>query len=726
MKDSVTFVDFTWRNSLAGKFVTLTVVVVFLIMGMSAYINYQAEKVSTFSNINHQSEVFGGFIVSIAPEALLSYDFDLLDNYMQEISNDQDVVYAIIFTPEGEALTSHIDKRNSFISDYLRIEQKLNLIHLTENLNSNEDIIHHSFPIFFQNNILGYFKIGVSKQRIEEALQKKLINQIVFSLILTVLLGVGIFIVFRLYTMKPILQLMQGAQRIAVGTLDKKVEIKSQDELGRLGVAFNQMMDKLKNSLADKDEALATVKELNLYLEERVVERTKELEGADAQLEKLAMNDSLTGLPNRFCIQNRLNSLFMEVKREKTLFTVIMMDLDRFKDINDTLGHDSGDQVLIEVGLRLKDALRPTDFLGRLGGDEFAILLADEDEEGAKTVAMKLQATLEPSFYLSDMAFSISASIGIAIFPQHGDTTSTILKSADVAMYYSKQNKLEYCVYSPEVDQNTPDRLSLMGELRNAIQQDQLELFYQPEVELSTSRIIGVEALVRWNHPERGFIAPDDFIPMAEQSGLIRPLTNWVINSAIKQREIWHKKELNIVIAINLSMQNLNDADFAAQLEKTLQNTIVPEQYFEFEVTESAIMANPEHVVQVMEQLNALDVSFAIDDFGTGYSSLGLLKKLPVHKLKIDKSFIKDMDTDSDDAAIVHSVIDMAHILGLNVIAEGVENETVLNLLSSLGCDLVQGYHISRPLPAQLITPMLEKVIWNSDHDSNADIRHVR
>jgi len=726
MSEHSNLFDVLWRNSLVGKFVTLAVLVAFIIMSANAFLNYQAQKKATLANILSQSEMLGSFIVSITPEAILSYDSDALNKYMEEINKGEDIVYAIIITPEGKPLTTYVDRRNSVIAEKMRHTKILHLDKLIDELTSNKHIIQQGYPIFYQNNLLGNFQLGISKSRMEKDLRDKFINQTIVSLILTVLLGIGIFIVFRYYTMKPIKQLIQGAKRISGGTLDRKVEIESNDELGHLGTAFNQMMDKLKNSIEEKDEALVTVKELNLYLEERVNERTKELKGVNEKLEKLAMNDSLTGLPNRFCIQNRLNSLFIDAKREKSTFTVVMMDLDRFKDINDTLGHDCGDQLLIEVGLRLKDILRPSDFLGRLGGDEFAILLSETDENNAKTVAKKIQAALEPSFYLSEMAFTVSASIGIATYPQHGNTSSTILKSADVAMYFAKQNKLDFFIYNPGADRNTPDRLSLMSELRQAIHENQLELFYQPEIDIATSRIIGVEALVRWNHPERGFVPPDDFIPMAEQSGLIRPLTYWVLNSAIRQREEWHEMGINILMSINLSMHNLNDPDFVPQLEMLLQNTIVPVEYFEFEVTESSIMDNPDHVVEVMEKLNTLNVSFAVDDFGTGYSSLSLLKKLPVHKLKIDKSFIMDMDTDSDDEAIVHSVIDMAHILGLIVIAEGVENGTVLKLLAELGCDLAQGYHISRPLPAKLITPTLSLGSWDEANPPSGSVHTLR
>lgn len=725
-KGESTLIDIMWRNSLAGKFVTLTVVVVFVLMVASAVINYQSQRSELLSSIETQTEMLGNFVVSISPEALLSYDFDALDNYMEEINKGEDIVYAVIISSEGDALTSYLDRRNSYVAFELKNQKTMNVKAIVNNIKQNENIIHRSFPIFFQKNMLGHFHVGVDKNRVELASQKKLINQAVVSTVLTLLLGMGIYIVFKTYAMRPILQLVQAARRISKGMLDKAVDIQSADELGHLGLVFNQMMDKLQSSISEKDEALKTVQELNQYLEERVTQRTQELEALNERLEELALHDSLTGLPNRFSIQDHLNTTLAESKRDSTCFTVIMMDLDRFKEINDTLGHDCGDQLLVEVGLRLRDSLRPSDFIGRLGGDEFAIILPETDDLGAKLVAKKIQKILEPSFNVGEMGFSIAASFGIATFPKHGTTTSTILKSADVAMYTAKNKKTGYDIYNPGADINTPDRLSLMGELRQAIYDDQLELYYQPKVDLKSSRITGVEALIRWNHPERGFIPPDEFIPMAEQSTLIRPLSYWVIKSAIAQHEQWYKAGIEIIVAINLSMHNLHDSDFIVELERLLDETEVPNTSFEFEVTESAIMSDPDYVVKVLDKLGALDVSVAIDDFGTGYSSLSLLKKLPVHALKIDKSFVMDMATDSDDRAIVQSIIDMSHTLGLDVIAEGVENGTVTKQLAELGCDNIQGYYISRPVPAEMVTPILENIKWIENPDPSNNVHKLR
>ncbi len=712
-EESGNLLNFIWKDSLAGKFVTLTVVVVFIVMSINAFINYRSQKNIIIENIKSQSQMLGNFVSNISPEPLLSYDFDVLNDYMEEINKGEDVIVSAIFSPDGDAVTSYIKRNNRVIADFLLDKKQINLGEIIKYLQGKEHIILQRFPIIFEGQILGYFNVGISKTRVEAISRKKLMQHLAISCLFTALLGFAIYVVFRLYAMRPILKLVEAAKRIAIGKLDKKVTVYSRDELGRLAISFNQMMIKLKRGIEEKDDVLQQVKHLNQTLEERVEQRTSELELVNQKLEQMAMRDSLTNLPNRFCIQERLNQYIQDAKQKNTSISVIMIDLDRFKDINDTLGHDCGDRLLIEVSLRLREILRPTDFVGRLGGDEFAILLPDTGEEGATIVAEKVHRSLEPSFYLENMAFSVAASLGIAVSPEHGDSTSAILKSADIAMYHAKQQKLGYCFYHPDLDSNSADRLTLMGELRDAINKGELKLYYQPKVDLARQSIVGVEALVRWMHPTRGFIPPDEFVPMAEQSGLIRPLTHWVISTALNQCEIWHKNGIEISMSINLSVNNLQDVDFPAQVSHLLDITQVDNRFIQFEITESTIMTNPDYVQEVLVEMGKLNVSFAIDDFGTGYSSLSTLKKLPVHELKIDKSFVMDMASDSDDEAIVHSIIDMAHNLGLSVIAEGVENITVTKQLIRFGCDLIQGYYISPPMPEQKMTEMLENLSWN-------------
>jgi diguanylate cyclase (GGDEF)-like protein len=710
-----------WRNSLAGKFVTLTVAVVFILMSISAYMNFQAQEEAIIDNLKTQNTMLGNFMASIASEAVLSYDFDALNEYMKEIGNGEDIVYAAIFSPDGSALTSYVQRRNSYISELLNDKHDVDIRRIIDSLNENPDIIHQRYPILFEKKVLGNFVIGISKTRVEELTRSKLIDTMLASTIFSLLLGFGIYIVFRIYTLKPITQLVHGAHRISTGFFDEEVRVYSHDELGRLATTFNQMMHHIKLINEEKDSVLHQIQDLNQSLEQRVEQRTRELEYVNQKLEKLALHDSLTNLPNRFCIQDNLNRGIADAKLNGSVFTVIMMDLDRFKEINDTLGHDCGDQLLVEVGRRLQSVLRPTDLIGRLGGDEFAVLLPDTEETSAGIVAQKMLSALEPPFNLADMAFNVGASLGIAAFPKHGNTTSALLKSADVAMYQAKNNKLGYCIYNPISDINTPDRLSLMTELSDAIQNDELELFYQPKVDLATRKIIGVEALLRWQHRERGFIPPAEFIPMAEQSGLIRRLTYWVISTALLQLDAWHRANLNVSISINLSMHNLQDTEFPVQLAQLLDQTNVENHYIQFEITESVIMSNPEYVMGVLVTLGKMNVSFSIDDFGTGYSSLSTLKRLQVHDIKIDKSFVMDMAMDKDDEAIVHSIIDMAHTLGLSVTAEGVESETIVNQLVKLGCDMIQGYHISRPLPADRVTHILRNSYLNLTNNKSGE-----
>jgi diguanylate cyclase (GGDEF)-like protein len=699
-----------WRNSLAGKFVSLTVILVFILMSIGAYINFQSQQAAIIDNLKTQNALLGNFMASIAPAVLLSYDYDTLNEYIKEIGDGEDVVYAAILSPDGKVLSSSIQRRNAYIVDLVNASNEVDIKHIIDVLNKNPDIIHQHYPILFEKRLLGNFVIGISKSRVEALTHGKLLATLLASIIISILLGFGIYLIFRIYTLRPIMQLVQGAQRIATGSYDQEVEVYSQDELGRLANNFNQMMHQIKQTNAEKDAVLREIQGLNQSLGQRVEQRTRELEIANQKLEKLALHDSLTNLPNRFCIQDNLNRGIADAKLTGAAFTVIMMDLDRFKEINDTLGHDCGDQLLVEVGRRLQSLLRPTDLIGRLGGDEFAILLPDTDEIGAGFVAHKVLLAFDPPFNLASMAFNVGASLGIAAYPKHGNTTSGLLKAADVAMYQAKNNKLGYCIYNPISDINTPDRLSLMTELRDAIQNDELMLFYQPKVDLKTRQIIGVEALLRWQHKDRGFIPPAEFIPMAEQSGLIRQLTYWVISTALMQLEAWHRVSLNISLSINLSMHNLQDTDFPSQLAQLLDQTNVANHFIQFEITESAIMSNPGHVMGVLASLGKMNVSFAIDDFGTGYSSLSTLKRLTVQDIKIDKSFVMDMATDSDDEAIVHSIIDMAHTLGLTVTAEGVESEITVNQLEKLGCDTIQGYHISRPLPPERVTHMLRSL----------------
>jgi diguanylate cyclase (GGDEF)-like protein/PAS domain S-box-containing protein len=423
------------------------------------------------------------------------------------------------------------------------------------------------------------------------------------------------------------------------------------------------------------------------------------------QLRFQALHDALTGLPNRTLFSDRLGQALLHARRDGDLLGVLLLDVDRFKEVNDTLGHHLGDTVLQQVSRRFVDALRESDTVARLGGDEFAMVLPDVTVEGAIEAARKLREALATPLHLNGRDYYVAASIGIVVCPDHGDDATTLLKRADVAMYSAKRAATGYAVYSAELDPNSQTRLSISSGLRHAIDQDQLVLHYQPKIHFDKSCADHVEALVRWNHPEHGLISPDQFIPMAEQSGLIGPLTRWVVREAVRQTRAWRDNGLDIEVAVNLSAFNLQDPEIAATIGEALREyRIAPEQLL-VEITESALMSEPLRAHGAVTALHALGVHVAIDDFGTGYSSLAYLHRLHVDEIKIDKSFVLGWtEGDESSAIIVRSVIDLGHNLGLQVVAEGVETEAVFQRLRALGCDLAQGYHVARPMSSDDFT----------------------
>jgi diguanylate cyclase (GGDEF)-like protein len=425
-------------------------------------------------------------------------------------------------------------------------------------------------------------------------------------------------------------------------------------------------------------------------------------------IEHYAYYDRLTDLPNRNLLYDRLQQAILAAHRENKLAALLIADLDRFKEINDALGHQFGDQLLHQIGPRLKATLRESDTVARLGGDEFAMLLPSVADAGAAIeVASKVLKALEDPFLIAGLNIQIEASIGIALFPEHGIDADTLFKRADVAMYMAKETRNGYALYSAENDPNSSHRITLMGELRRAIVEDQLFLLYQPKIDLKTGHVSGVEALVRWRHPQAGIRMPDNFIPPAERTGLITPLTVWVLDKALRQCHAWHQEGLNLGMAVNLSRRNLQAQELPDQIAGMLEANGVSPADLELEITESSIMANPVRAMEVLSRMTSMGLQFSLDDFGTGHSSLAYLKKLPVNTIKIDKSFVTKMVAQAEDVAIIRLIIDLGHILGLKVVAEGVEDRVTLDKLIALGCDMAQGYFICRPISAEELTRWL-------------------
>jgi diguanylate cyclase len=426
--------------------------------------------------------------------------------------------------------------------------------------------------------------------------------------------------------------------------------------------------------------------------------------------ERAATHDALTGLPNRTLFRDRTDQAMRQAKRELTPTALLLIDLDRFKEVNDTLGHHYGDQLLVQVGRRLRAALREVDTVARLGGDEFAVLLPRiAAREGAVTVATKLLAGLEKPFTLEGLALDVEASIGIALYPDHGSDADELLQRADIAMYAAKDTHAGFVLFDPTLDRHSPRKLALLGELRRAIEQGQLVLHYQPKVDAHSGMLLGVEALVRWQHPAHGLIPPAEFIPLAERTGLITPLTHYVLDAALHQCRDWRRAGHELAVAVNVSARRLLDLAFPDEVAATLATWEVPAELLIVEITESTLMADPTHALEVLGRLNQMGVGLSIDDFGTGYSSMAYLKSLPVHELKVDRSFVSHMTTNTSDAVIVRSTVDLGRNLGLRVVAEGVEDPATRDELDALGCDAIQGYYVSRPVPPDDLIRWLEQ-----------------
>lgn len=433
----------------------------------------------------------------------------------------------------------------------------------------------------------------------------------------------------------------------------------------------------------------------------------------EAQLIHLATHDTLTGLPNRSFLQDRLQQAILKARRSGLRVAVFFCDLDRFKRINDLLGHDVGDELLQTVAGRLLESVRESDTVARLGGDEFAIILEDfHTEEAVIGVAQKILRALDAPIMLAQQDLSTSTSIGISLFPENGETVQSLLKNADAAMYLAKsRGKNNFQFYSRELTAKALVHSEMEIRLRDAIEREELVLLYQPQMEMSTHRMEGVEALLRWHSPELGVVLPEVFIPLAEETGLIGPIGEWVLRTACAQIKILKNSGLYVRrIAVNLSPRQFMQHDLVNIVERVLNDTGLEAHWLELEITESSVMQNAEEALQTLDQLKALGVSLAMEDFGTGYSNLSYLQRFPIDTLKIDPSFIRGIETSQDNAMIIQAAIALAHTMELRVIAEGVESEYQMNFLTENRCDATQGFFISHPLPAAQLTEFLRSV----------------
>ena len=489
-----------------------------------------------------------------------------------------------------------------------------------------------------------------------------------------------------------------------LGRSDKLLVLKKPFEMVEVLQCAHALTSKWRNERALR-------KHVN-SLEKDVSDRTERLEAANKQLRHLATHDALTSLPNRVLLDDRMNRAIVQAQRAEEGFAVCVLDLDRFKLINDSLGHHAGDELLKQVARRLSGAVRSVDTVARLGGDEFVLIIGQtRTADDAERVARKVIEELQASIKIGELEVHTSASIGIAFYPNDGTSIETLYAHADAAMYCAKQrggSGVE--CFAPSMSRATEDRMRFEGDLHRALKHKQFVLHYQPKFNSATQRIHSVEALIRWRHPELGLIPPDRFIPLAEESGLIVPIGEWVLREACRQARVWQDQGLPALrVAVNISAIQFRRLDLVDTVQRALKDAGIDARFLEVELTETAVMSDPEESVEILERLSRMGIVVSVDDFGTGYSSMSYLRRFPIDKLKIDRSFITNVISSPDDAAIVQAIISLAHSLRLRVVAEGVENAEQLAFLQKHGCDQFQGYYFSKPVAAAEFGELLRK-----------------
>ncbi len=542
---------------------------------------------------------------------------------------------------------------------------------------------------------IGYVRVGMSYERRTERIRQSLLGALLAVLVVTIIAVVATMLLTR-RLVAPMRHLIRAARAVGAGRLDVHVPATSSDEMGVLTHTFNHMTQRLA-------ESQSQVTSYQRTLEDKVAQRTKELEVATAHAYKLAQHDILTGLPNRSLLNNRLRQILSQAQREQVQVACLFLDFDHFKRINDTLGHDAGDQLLQAIAQRLTSAVRESDTVARLGGDEFVIVLPDLDPAHATfevmTVIERIRESFMAPFRLANQVPTLTCSIGVSIYPLDAQDAATLIKQADTAMYAAKEaGRNAYRFYTADMNARVQQRLQIETDMRRGLMDDEFFLVYQPQVDMKTGRATGVEALLRWRDPERGVISPAEFIPIAEESGMIQALGARVLRDACRQVMLWHSAGMPLRLSVNLSVQQLQHDSWLSIVEEALSGSQLPPSYLDLEITESVIITHPDKAVATLVKLKQMGVSITVDDFGTGYSSLSYLARLPIQSVKIDQRFVRGLEQNRNDEAITQAIIALSHSLGLRVIAEGVETRAQYEFLKRHGCEEAQGFLIAQPL----------------------------
>jgi len=684
--------------------------IILVAMLTNAYFQFRDEVATMEQVLKVRAQSLGQMLSSISLDALLVYDVVSLNTYIEYLTEQEQVVHAVILDTHDKALTTFMDRTDIYVQTLIDTRKDIDSASIVSLLEQNRELVAFRVPVMFNDVLLAKTVLVLDNSEYVAVSANNFEDKVLVTVIIGLFVGIAMYFIFTIRVLTPVRRLSDSANRIANYEFGQYLEVQGDNELTDLSDNFNQMSLNIESLVADRNRALEDLEELNHDLEQRVQERTLELQALNVEIAHQAMHDPLTDLPNRTLLVERLKQNIELARRNSTRVAFIMLDLNNFKEVNDTLGHPEGDRLLQTVATRLPSALRGSDTVGRLGGDEFGIVLPDVDRQQAVDVASKVLVSLEPSFELGSQKLTIGASIGIAIYPEHGEDDAALIRHADVAMYEAKRDRSAPRLYDPDQDHYTTTRLALMADLHSAVNNEQIKLFYQPQVELDTCKVHAVEALLRWHHPDHGDIAPDFFIPMAESSDLIQLISDWVLEKAITQIADWQAQGVDLQVAINLSARCLLNKSLAGTVARLCDKYGVSPSRLKVEITESVIMSHPDRVMDILDHPVLSTLNYAIDDFGTGYSSLSYLKKLPIREVKIDKSFVLDMADDPDDASIVRSVIELAHNLGHTVVAEGVETRQVLAQLIALGCDQVQGFYYSPAVDARELPEVIGRI----------------
>lgn len=655
------------RLSLGAKF-TITVLII-LVGTMAANTLYFLGTARHFheQQLIERGRALGRLISLISPDAILGFDFLLLNDYTREVSSQQDIVYGVIVNPKGVPISSYVNDADPLIKKQFEAAESKDVSKLLQKLDGQDGLIQLQFPITHNNVVLGRFLVGISRQSLQSEFQRQLIIQLLVLTAIVLFLSAAIHMVFRINVLFPIKKLIAASEDVGRGHYTL-VEAKSEDEMGFLARAFNAM--------------------------------TEAVQREQAKLHQQANFDALTGLPNRMMAFDRIKLEISRAKRSHQRFAVFFIDLDNFKDVNDSLGHAVGDELLVAISVRVQASIRESDIVARLGGDEFVVLAPDiaSDVKAEELAERLIKAVSEPQ-QLAGRKVVANCSIGIALYPENGQSMEELMANADNAMYQAKSTRAGSAIFfTAEMNIRLRERMQMEQDLNLAVESGQLELHFQPLFETAGQHHRGAEVLLRWHHPERGAISPAIFIPVAEVTGQIVAIGDWVLEQACRSWSAWHKAGINPgFLAINVSRVQFKKR-LSIRLAELMSQYSIPRQALELEITESVLLDDHSQVAEEMASLRAAGVTLSLDDFGTGYSSLSYLKRFRFDVLKIDRSFVTGLPDNPDDVLLVKAILAMAKGFDLKVVAEGVENHDQLNFLASLGCDFLQGFLLAKPM----------------------------